>query len=105
MAISESSSYAAIPTLHEINICLAMQGHLCVLNTALYPVDKIEWCIYVLPNKDLGLIKPHCLIDFHTQQINAAINPDGYIWAVSSLVTEHVQIHCLEQTYLETIIT
>ena len=41
-AISVSHTYAAMPSSHEICICLSSQGHLCVLNTALYPVDKIE---------------------------------------------------------------
>ena len=35
-------TFAAIPTLIEIHICLATQDHLCVLNTALYPVEKIK---------------------------------------------------------------
>ena len=44
-AMSTSGMYAAIPTSHEINICHATQVHLCVLSTALYQVDKIEWGI------------------------------------------------------------
>ena len=51
LAISTSYTYAAIPMSHEIFICLASQEHLCVLNTALYPVDQIEWHRYVLFTK------------------------------------------------------
>ena len=46
LVISTSGMYAALPTSHEICICLASWGHLCVLNTVLYPVDKIEWHVY-----------------------------------------------------------
>ena len=35
LAISVSGTYVAIPTTHQIYICLATEGHLCVLNTAL----------------------------------------------------------------------
>ena len=45
LAILTSHTYAAMPTPHESCICLASQGHLCVLNTSLYPVDRIEWCV------------------------------------------------------------
>ena len=35
------------------------------------------------------------------QHANLALNLDGCIWEVSSLATEHMQIHCLEETHLE----
>ena len=39
LAISTSHAYAAMPTSHEIHICLTSQGHLCVVHTASYPVE------------------------------------------------------------------
>ena len=45
LAILTSHTYATMPTPHDICICLASWGHLCDLNTALYPVNKIEWCV------------------------------------------------------------
>ena len=48
------------------------------------------------------LIDTHCLVDFLTWHTNPVINLDGYIWAFSSLATEHIQICCLEGTHLET---
>ena len=48
LVISMFLMYATMPTFQEIHICLASQGHLYVLHTALYPVDKKELCIYSL---------------------------------------------------------
>ena len=42
LAISASGTYATMPTLHLVHICLGTQGHLCSLNTAPYPVKKIK---------------------------------------------------------------
>ena len=33
-----------------------------------------------------------------------ALSLDGYIWAISSLTSDRIQVHCLEETYLEPIV-
>ena len=48
LAISKSRLYAAIPTAREIRICEATEGYLCLMNQALYPIGKLEWCSYAL---------------------------------------------------------
>ena len=57
--------------------------------------------MYDLFNKGHVLIKTHCLVDSHTLHGKLAINLDGYIWAVSSLATEHIQICCLKESHIE----
>ena len=61
LAVAASVTYLAIPISHEIQICLTTQGLLYVLNTALYPVEKIEWFIYAPFIKSPNLIKTYCL--------------------------------------------
>ena len=51
---------------------------------------------------DRELINIHCLVDFYTQHANLTFYLGGYVWAVSSLATEQINIWCLEETYLET---
>ena len=94
LAISEAGMYVKVPTADEINVCLANEGHLCVLNTALYPVEKIEWCVSAVFIKYHKLINTHFLVDSYTWHTNLAINLGRYIWAVSSLATRCIQIHC-----------
>ena len=59
LGISVSGTYTVISTLHKFDICLTMQDHQCIFNTALNQVDKIEWFMYVLFAKDLKLIIIH----------------------------------------------
>ena len=48
LAITKNKLYAALPTAREIRICKGTGGYLCLMNQALYPIDKLEWCIYAL---------------------------------------------------------
>ena len=75
-----------------------------VLNTALYSVDKIEWCVYVLFRKNQDLVREQCLVNSLARHANLALNLDGYIWAVSSLASDRIQVYCLEETHLEPIV-
>ena len=52
LAISKNGIYAALPSAADIRICEATDGYLCMLNQALYPVEKIEWCVYALFERD-----------------------------------------------------
>ena len=98
-----SLMYMAMPTPHEIHICLTLQGHLCALNTVLYPVTKIEWCVYALFIKNHDLVREHCLVDSHIQHANPTLNLDGYIWTVSCLASDRIQVCWLEEIHLEPI--
>ena len=40
--------FISLTTALDIKLCLITNGHLCMLDQALYPVDCTEWCIYAL---------------------------------------------------------
>ena len=40
--------FITLPTALDVRQCLMMNGHLCMFNQALYPVEHINWCIYAL---------------------------------------------------------
>ena len=40
LAISKNKLYAALPTAREIRICKGTGGYLCLMNQALYPIEK-----------------------------------------------------------------
>ena len=48
--------YATIPKETDIKLCMMSQGHLCMFEESLYPVDKIDWCLYALFTNDLTKI-------------------------------------------------
>ena len=46
--------YATIPKETDIKLCMMSQGHLCMFDEPLYPVERIEWCLYALFINDLS---------------------------------------------------
>ena len=103
LAIDEHGLYVALPDAREIQIYLTSQGGLCVMNQALHPIETINWCIYALFIQDQERIKKDCTMSFKPREGNLAQSPGGYLWAVSSLVGEKMQIRCLQETHIEQI--
>ena len=100
LAISKSRLYAAIRTAREIRICKTTEGYLCLMNQALYPIVKIEWCSYALFAQDQNKIREYCAINTQKRDANRAQSLDGYLWAVSSLKKEKMQVRCLLDTHV-----
>ena len=103
LAIDEHGLYVALPDAREIQICLTSQGGLCVMNQTLHPIETINWCIYALFIQDQERIKKDCTMSFKPREGNLAQSLGGYLWAVSSLVGEKMQIRCLQETHIEQI--
>ena len=95
--------YVTIPKESDIKLCMMTQGHLCMFDEPLHPVDKINWCIYALFTNDLDKMKKNCKVRTSVQNTNMAYSLDGYLWAISSLVTEKLKICCMQQTLVVTI--
>ena len=62
LAISKNGIYAALPAAEDIRICQATDGYLSMMNQALYPIEKIEWCVYALFKRDYHKIGEYCII-------------------------------------------
>ena len=52
--------YATIPKGTDIKLCMMSQGHLCMFEEPLYPVNKIDWYIFALFINDLTKIESNC---------------------------------------------
>ena len=103
LAITKDKQYAALPTARDIQICETTERYLCLMNQALYPVDKIEWCVYALYKQDTERRGTYCTIITTFRHANMAQSSDGYLWAVSSLKEEKMRIRCLQDSHLEDI--
>ena len=103
LALGQHGLYVALPDAREMQICLTSQGGLCVMNQALHPVETVEWCVYALFIQDEKRIKRDCSMNFKPRKANVAQSIGGYLWAVSSLVGEKMQVRCLTETYVEVI--
>ena len=54
--------FITLPTMLDVKLCLVTNGHLCMFNQVLYPVDYMEWCINALFINDKSQIKDNCLL-------------------------------------------
>ena len=103
IAVDQHGLYVALPDEKEMQICLTSQGGLCVMNQVLHPVETVDWCVYPLFIQDEERIKRDCSMNFKPRKANMAQSLGGYLWAVSSLVGEKMQIRCLTETHVEII--
>ena len=84
LAITKNKLYAALPTAKEIRICKGTGGYLCLMNQALYLIDKLEWCIYALFTNKEKKKREYCSINTHKRDANKAQSLEGYLWAITA---------------------
>ena len=103
LATLMDNMFITLPTDINVRLCLVTKGHLCMFNQALYPVDNTNWCIYALFINDINKIKKNCVLKPLNRKTNLAFSLDGYLWAISTLATEKLQIRCVMETHVVTI--
>ena len=103
LATLMNGMYATIPQETDIKLCKMFTGHLCILNEPLCPTDRIDWCMYALFTNDLEKMRKNCIIKPKVCLTNLAHSLDGYLWAISSIGAEKLQICCVHQTRVVTI--
>ena len=91
------------PTALDVRLCLMTNGHLCMFSQALYPVECTKWCIYALFINEKEQIEKNCLLKTINCTTNLAYSLDGYLWAISALAAERLQIRCVMETRVITI--
>ena len=100
LAIGKKGMYVAIPDRESIQICIMSELGLCTMKTALYPVDMVEWCLYTLFQEDDRKIYQYCKYQFKQMDSNYATSLGGFMWAISAVITEKLQVRCLTETHV-----
>ena len=95
--------FITLPTALDVKLCLMMNGHLCMFKQVLYPVEHTNWCIYTLFINDEKQIERNCILKMINHTTNLAYSLDGYLWAISALAAEKLQIRCVMETRVVTI--
>ena len=95
--------FITLPIALDVKLCLMTNGHLCMFKQALYPVEHTNWCIYALFINDKKQIERNCFLKTSNRTTNLAYNLDGYLWAISALAAEKLQIRCVMETRVITI--
>ena len=99
-AIGKHGMYVTLPTKQSVRTCLQTELAICILEQALYPIKHITWCVYALFIDDEERIKRDCKYTVTKVSGNRAISLGGYLWAVSSIKQEQLQVRCLEETHV-----
>ena len=73
------------------------------LHNTLYPIDNTECCIYALFINHKHWIKKNCFLKTLNRTTNLTYSFDGYLWAISALATEKLQVRCVMETHVITI--
>ena len=97
-AIGKHGVYAALPNEQSIQVCLESDLAICLMGQALYPTMHITWCIYALFVEDEARVQGDCKYEVKPFLDNRAQSLGGYMWAISSIEQEQLQIRCLEET-------
>ena len=90
--------FITLPTALDVKLCLMMNGHLCMFKQALYPMECMNWCIYALFINDEKQIERNCFLKTMNRTTNLGYSLDGYLWAISALAAEKLQIRCVMET-------
>ena len=73
------------------------------MDQALYPARAIKWCVYALCIQDEERVKEYCKYTISKVEQNSALSLGGYLWAISAVATETLQVRCLLETHIVTI--
>ena len=94
----ENSYLATVMDGMFITLPTALDVKLCMFKQALYPVEQMNWCIYALFINDEKQIERNCILKTINRTTNLAYSLDGYLWAISALATEKLQIRYVMET-------
>ena len=100
LATGHEGHYISLPDVGELALCLLSRGGFCKMNQAMYPSDKINRCIWALFTRDDRMINDVCTYNVQKRTGNLAQSLGGYLWAISSIATEKIQVRCLKETYI-----
>ena len=95
--------FITLPTALDVRLCLMTNRYLCMFKQALYPVEQMNWCIHALFINDEKRIERNCILKTINRKTNLAYSLDGYLWVISALATEKLQIRCVMETNVITI--
>ena len=100
LAIGKEGMYIALPDENSIQICMMSDLGLCTIHNALYPSKLVEWCIYALYTENEEKIDKHCRYEFEYTNRNYARSLGGFMWVISAIIAEKLQIRCLTETHV-----
>ena len=92
LTLSCGSNYATLSSEWDMLTCVFNRGHMFKFDTALYPTEKVPWCLYTLLVNDAERFTMKCNCEVKPQTHNVSYNLNRNLWASSALHTKKLQI-------------
>ena len=102
-AVGKHAMYLGLPHCDTVVKCINLNLAICQMDQALYPTRAIKWCVYALFIQDEERVKEYCKYTISKAEQNSALSLGGYLWAISAVATETLQVRCLLETHVVTI--
>ena len=99
-AIGKHGVYVVLPDKEAVVCCINLNLTICQMDRALYPISVVKWCVYTLYIQDEERIKRDCRYDVSKVEQSLAFSLWEYLWAISSIATETLQVRCLLETHV-----
>ena len=100
VTVDKKGMYVALPGENSLQICLMSDLGLCTMRNALYPSKLVEWCVYALYIEDEEKIDKYCRYILDYTDRNYAKSLGGFMWVVSAIIAEKLQVRCLTETHV-----
>ena len=101
--VGKHEVYVALPHHDTVVRCINSNLAICQMDQALYLARTIKWCVYALFIQDEERVKKYCKYMISKAEQNSALSLGGYLWAISTVTMETLQIRCLLETHVVTI--
>ena len=92
--------FISLPSTLDVKLCLMTNRHVCMFDQALHPVERINWCVCALFINNYDRIRRDSLLKTLARTTNLAYSLDGYLWAISALAVDKLQIRCVMETLI-----
>ena len=102
-AVGKHGVYVALPHHDTVVRCINSNLAICQMDQALYLARTIKWCVYALFIQDEERVKKYCKYTISKAEQNSGLSLGGYLWAISAVTMETLQIRCLLETHVVTI--
>ena len=102
-AVGKHGVYIPLPHHDTVVRCINSNLAICQMDQALYLARTIKWCVYALFIQDEERVKKYCKYTISKAEQNSALSLGGYLWAISAVTMETLQIRCLLETHVVTI--
>ena len=94
-AVGKHGVYVALPHNDTVVRCINSNLAICQMDQALYSARTIKWCVYALFIQDEERVKKYCKYTISKAEQNSVLSLVGYLWAISAVAMETLQIRCL----------